>query len=138
MTTSAAPEETTRSLGDAGDDILVPDVGNDTIDGGLGIDHVNYVVVTVGGVNIDLAAGTANSNAGNDTLVGIERATGTNFDDIITGDAADNVLAGLQGADTIAAAGGQRHDLSRQRERSQPSTAGRAATPSPTPARRPR
>ena len=93
-------------LGDAGDDILVPDVGNDTVDGGLGFDHVNYVVVTVGGVTINLAAGTANSSAGNDTLVGIEGATGTHAVDTIIGNGVANTLVGLRGADTIRANGG--------------------------------
>ncbi len=62
--------------------------GNNTIDGGPGIDLVNYAFAYVenGGVVVDLGAGTAQAGSGLDTLVSIEG--------VIGGDGADMLTAG--------------------------------------------
>ena len=106
--------------GGAGNDYIEGGPGDDTLIGGTGIDTVSYaaapaVVVTNGagvttlvGVTVNLAnAGPQNTvAAGVDTLSGIENIIGTLYDDTLTGDANDNVIEGLSGADVINAGGG--------------------------------
>ncbi|QBE62421.1 calcium-binding protein [Pseudoduganella lutea] len=76
--------------------------GDDTIDGGLGWDAVDYAGHASTGVVVDLAAGTAQDGAGGtDTLVGIEFARGTAFNDSLTGGATDDILAGRGGNDIL-------------------------------------
>ena len=80
--------------------------GNDTITGGGGNDTADYVD-DVAAVTVNLATGTANDGWGNtDTLVGIERARGSFFNDTLTGDGGDNTLNGMAGNDTIDGGGG--------------------------------
>ena len=82
--------------------------GNDTIDGGGGIeDQVDYRN-SPGAVVVNLTTGTASDGfGGTDTLSNIERARGSEFNDTITGSAVDNNLFGRDGDDTlIGAAGG--------------------------------
>ncbi|HYE28497.1 MAG TPA: calcium-binding protein [Allosphingosinicella sp.] len=94
-------------LGGNGDDYLRGGVGNDYIDGGAGIDRVAFFTATHG-IAVDLRLqGTAQDTlVGMDTLVGIEHASGTEFDDLIQGDDGDNWLWGENGNDTINAFGG--------------------------------
>ena len=62
-------------------DILQGLGGDDELDGGTGFDRAVYIDAT-GGVTINLAAGTASgAGVGNDTLIGIEAAQGSNFAD---------------------------------------------------------
>ena len=85
----------------AGDDILAGGLGNDTLNGGAGYDIADYS--NAGGpVMVDLAAGTASGAAGNDVLISIEDVWGSNFDDILIGNALDNILWDDQGNDTLA------------------------------------
>jgi len=59
------------------------------------------------GVNVDLGAGTASDGqGGTDTISNIERARGSQFNDVLTGDAGDNVLEGLNGSDRLIGGGG--------------------------------
>lgn len=89
---------------------------NDSLDGGDGIDLVDYSQ-NAGRVVVDLASGTtkeygpAGSTSADevlytDTLANLENVTGTAFDDEITGDAADNVLQGGAGDNTLTGGGG--------------------------------
>ena len=115
----------TYSFDRAGDDLVVasqdPNAtdghffaagpGNDTYFGTVQYDEVNYqgdgFNLVTQGATVDLAAGTATDGwGGNDTLVGIEGATGTEFDDTLIGDDNDNFLEGLGGNDTIEGRGG--------------------------------
>lgn len=75
------------------------------LDGGDGVDTLDLSKAAAG-VEINLAAGTLDGS----TAVNFENVTGTDFDDVITGDAQDNVirsgsgfdiLAGGEGADTF-------------------------------------
>jgi Ca2+-binding RTX toxin-like protein len=85
----------------AGDDILAGGLGNDTLDGGAHYDIADYS--NAGGpVMVDLAAGTASGADGNDVLISIEDVWGSNFDDILIGNALDNILWDDQGNDTLA------------------------------------
>jgi len=100
--------------GGLGDDVLVASAGNDTLDGGAngaGGDTADFSPGTMG-VTVDLngqgAPQSVSAEFGNVTLNGIENVTGTDFADMLTGDAGNNVLNGLGGDDTIA--GGQGDD----------------------------
>ncbi len=75
--------------------------GNDVIIGGTGTDTVTFAGVTTGGVNANLAAGTATSNAGTDSLSQIENITGTEQDDILSGNSGNNAFSGGGGDDFI-------------------------------------
>ena len=103
--------------GGSGDDRLNGGVGNDTLNGGTGIDTADYSSGTVNGqaiigatagvsVNLNLAGAQNTGGAGIDTLVSIENLFGTNFNDILTGNAANNVLSGLNGNDQLTGGGG--------------------------------
>jgi Ca2+-binding RTX toxin-like protein len=104
--------------GREGNDTLEAGFGQDTVNGGVGDDFLDggsndsnlgtdWVVFTaaVGPVNVNLTAGTA-TGEGNDTLVGIESAAGTAFNDVLTGSDEHNILQGGLGNDTIDGAGG--------------------------------
>src|SRR5690606_33441315 len=80
--------------------------GNDTIDGGNGIDVVTYEE-DPNGVIVNLAAGTASDgHGGTDLLSNIERVFGSGFSDVITGNGAGNLLLGLAGNDSLVGGGG--------------------------------
>jgi Ca2+-binding RTX toxin-like protein len=93
-------------LGGGGDDYLRGGPGDDYIDGGAGFDRVAFYTAT-SGIQVDLRiAGAQNTLLGWDTLVGIEHASGTEYDDLIQGNDGDNWLWGENGNDTINAFGG--------------------------------
>ncbi|HEX8571201.1 MAG TPA: calcium-binding protein [Allosphingosinicella sp.] len=94
-------------LGGDGDDYLRGGPGDDHIDGGAGLDRVAFFTATHG-ITVDLRiVGVAqDTGLGMDTLVGIEHASGTEFDDVIMGNDGDNWLWGENGNDTINAFGG--------------------------------
>ncbi|HYJ29960.1 MAG TPA: calcium-binding protein [Allosphingosinicella sp.] len=101
-------------LGGNGHDYLDGGLGDDTLDGGSGLDRVSFAVGATVGVTVDLnMQGVAQATGhGSDTLIGIEHVSGTRFDDVIVGDAADNWLwggsdsSGVTGDDTISGNGG--------------------------------
>ncbi|MCI5039833.1 MAG: hypothetical protein MRY81_09130, partial [Donghicola eburneus] len=98
--------------GDAGRNVFAGNAGNDTMDGGDGVDRVRYdreyrMDGSTQGVTVDLGAGTATDSFGNtDTLISIERATGTEWDDSLTGSTGDNNLEGDGGNDTLIGGAG--------------------------------
>jgi Ca2+-binding RTX toxin-like protein len=87
-------------LGGSGDDLIAPQDAQHTssamIDGGLGVDTVTYAQAPAG-VVVDLAGGPG----GPDTIVGVERAIGSAFDDRISGSAGDDTIVGGGGNDVI-------------------------------------
>jgi len=88
-----------------GNDILDGGVGADVLDGGQGIDTATYENATTG-VTADLSmiiAGTG--EALGDTFINIENLTGSEFDDILLGDAQANVLKGGSGNDKLIGRG---------------------------------
>ncbi len=87
--------------GDASANTITPGAGDDKVDGAAGLDTVSYSDATAA-VTVDLTAGTATGGSGSDTLKGIENATGSAFNDTLTGDTGDNVLKGGAGNDTLA------------------------------------
>ena len=95
-------------IGGAGDDTLIGGRGGDRMEGGAGTDTVSYRG-SAAGVVVDLSGETAGGgDAEGDAFSSIEVVEGSFYDDRIVGDAADNVLRGGLGADTLA--GGAGHD----------------------------
>ena len=91
-------------------------LGNDIIDGGMITDALNgansnrvtYQNAT-GAVVVNLATGTTTGAAGNDTLININAAWGSGYDDVLTGSDRTDVteqFLGRGGNDTIDGAGG--------------------------------
>jgi Ca2+-binding RTX toxin-like protein len=75
--------------------------GNDYIDGGSGRDETSYQSDPAG-VTVNLALGTASDGSGGtDTLVSIENARGSEFDDLLVGSSGNNRLTGDAGSDTL-------------------------------------
>jgi Ca2+-binding RTX toxin-like protein len=80
--------------------------GNDTMDGGLGIDAVTYMS-SPAGVVVNLKTGTASDGwGGTDTLANFEKVVGSSFDDLITGTDGSDTLTGGLGNDTLDGGGG--------------------------------
>jgi murein DD-endopeptidase MepM/ murein hydrolase activator NlpD len=96
-----------------GDDILVggSGAGNDTYDGGDGVDTVVYSSATLGiVVNLSLAQNQAvGVEIGTDQISNIENVIGGSGNDAITGNAVDNVLIGGPGNDRLI--GGAGNDM---------------------------
>ncbi len=83
-------------------DTLEGNAGNNVLAGGLGIDTVTYASATAGvAINLLSTAAQITKGAGSDTLSGFENATGSNFNDTLSGNTASNILRGLAGADTL-------------------------------------
>jgi Ca2+-binding RTX toxin-like protein len=95
--------------GDNGANWFIPGAGADLVDGRGGTDTVVYFYAP-GGMNVDLAAGTASGDgAGTDTLVSIEAVIGSAFADILRGSAGPDQLYGWRGDDVLE--GGAGNDL---------------------------
>jgi Ca2+-binding RTX toxin-like protein len=100
--------------GGDGDDLLRGGDGDDVIDGAAGIDRASFSGAIAGiHVDLNLAGSAQNTGQGMDTLIGIEHVTGTVFDDVITGDGADNWIGsgsdgggGSTGNDVLSGGGG--------------------------------
>jgi Ca2+-binding RTX toxin-like protein len=108
-----------RLFGGNGDDSLEGGLGADTLDGGANNassagpqagDTARYVR-SAAAVSVDLNIATAQGGATGadsvgDILIGIENVVGSSFGDTLTGNASDNRLFGLDGADTIRGGAG--------------------------------
>lgn len=88
-------------FGQDGNDYLDGGAGGDTLDGGAGLDSVNYhdsdAAVTIN-LQTQMASG---GHADGDTLISIEYARGSHYDDTLIGNAGNNFLCGLGGDDAI-------------------------------------
>jgi CSLREA domain-containing protein len=85
--------------GDSNDNVLEGALGNDTITGGGGTDSVGFTTAT-GAIIANLALQTG-VGQGNDTLVDIDNVVGSPFNDVITGNASDNIIDGRGGTDFV-------------------------------------
>ena len=105
-----------RIVGSAFDDTLIgsdgefesfrPEGGDDVIDGGPGIDRIDFQNAPAR-VVVDLRTGTARDGfGGNDRFSGIEEAWGGNASDRILGDSGANLLVGRAGADVLGGRAG--------------------------------
>lgn len=87
--------------GQSGDDTLAGGAGGDSLAGGEGADTVDYFD-SGEAVSVDLDVGTGSGgDAEGDTLTSIENVIGSEFADVLIGDAADNRLEGGRDADTL-------------------------------------
>ncbi|KGM31859.1 calcium-binding protein [Inquilinus limosus] len=87
--------------GGAGDDILWGETGADTLIGGDGSDMV-YYHLSPAAVTINLSTGAASGgDAEGDYLTGIEEVVGSDWNDVLTGDAGVNRLLGSYGDDVL-------------------------------------
>jgi Ca2+-binding RTX toxin-like protein len=93
--------------GGGGDDTLLPGGGDDVLDGGAGVDVVSYINAAEG-VAVDLRGGLVQASVGQgiDRLSNIENISGSQFDDVLTGDGGANHLWGWAGSDTLSGGAG--------------------------------
>jgi Ca2+-binding RTX toxin-like protein len=91
-------------LGDDEVSFISGEAGDDTIDGRGGLDVAAYAF-TSNAVSVNLAQGTATGD-GTDSLTDLEAVYATPFDDVLVGNADDNVLFGDYGDDQISGGGG--------------------------------
>ncbi|HZF44523.1 MAG TPA: M10 family metallopeptidase C-terminal domain-containing protein [Sphingomonadaceae bacterium] len=90
-------------IGNADANVIEGGLGNDTLIGGAGDDTASYAGASAG-VTVSLALqGSAQNtgSAGTDTLSGFQNLLGSAFNDVLTGDAAENSLFGGAGDDTL-------------------------------------
>jgi len=93
-------------IGGLGNDTLIGGAAGDALDGGFGEDMVDYST-SPGAVQVNLAMSAAlGSDADGDVLSGFENATGSAFNDVLTGDGGANVINGAGGNDTISSGAG--------------------------------
>ncbi|NEP26440.1 calcium-binding protein [Moorena sp. SIO3I6] len=109
-----------RIWGDSGNDVLQGGAGNDTFrdsagvnyfDGGEGRDTVDFHDLINSGIKLNLAEGTGSYTDEQDqevaqTLISIEKAVGTNFNDELIGNEANNMFFGLEGDDKYVGGAG--------------------------------
>lgn len=89
-----------------GNDIIEGRGGADHIDGGAGIDTASYATST-SGVYVDLTAAVQQGGAAEgDVLINVENIQGSNYNDVLKGDAGANVLSGMGGDDLFLFSGG--------------------------------
>jgi len=102
-------------LAGADNDYLNGGSGDDVLDGGSGIDRVSYYTNEDRdpqdpkiGVTLDLSIQGSAQDTGHgfDTLIDIEQASGTIYDDTILGNAQDNYLSGNSGEDVLQGSAG--------------------------------
>ena len=86
-------------VGAGGGDQLVGGPGDDTLDGGTGTDTAVYTSAP-SRVTVDLSAGRA-SGDGSDSLVSMQRVSGSKHADSLIGNGENNVLNGNSGNDVV-------------------------------------
>ncbi len=95
-----------NAIGGFGNDRLVGNSADNILNGGDGLDTVDFSAATAG-INLNLSSGSFSAaGLGTDTLISIEGVVGTNFDDVLTGTDDDNFFAFLGGNDTVSGGGG--------------------------------
>ncbi|MEQ1651181.1 MAG: calcium-binding protein [Hyphomicrobium sp.] len=105
--------------GDTTEDFLAPGGGTDTINGGGGLDELDYFFIAyynsdafnyLSGITVNHTgdnAGTVIDPFGfTDTFTNIERIAGTRFDDVFNGSAFADIFIGGNGTDTFNGNGG--------------------------------
>ncbi|WP_333805440.1 hypothetical protein [Sulfurospirillum sp.] len=89
-------------LGEGGNDVFYGYFDGDSIDGGSGIDAIDYGNID-SGINVTLGGSSI------DKLTSIENLYGTKSNDILAGDGSNNTINGREGNDTLI--GGAGSDL---------------------------
>lgn len=96
-----------KLYGGAGNDRLNGGAGADRLDGGTGIDRADYSDAARG-LRADLQIPSANTgDARGDSYVSIEQVAGSQFADVLGGNAANNALLGNAGNDMLTGRGGK-------------------------------
>ncbi|MQY44320.1 hypothetical protein GG681_16870 [Epibacterium sp. SM1969] len=97
-----AGRHTDRLFGGSGNDYLRGGSGADYIDGGSGTDRVNYENSNAA-VKVNLASSSSQSggHAQGDTIIGVEQAYGSAYNDTIRGNGSNNRLYGRDGRDDL-------------------------------------
>ncbi len=96
-----------RLYGGTGNDILTGGAGDDFIDGGADFDTADYSGAVAGvRVNLSITAAQNTGGAGRDTIINVENLTGSNFNDVLTGNGLDNFIIAGAGADTVRGGAG--------------------------------
>ncbi len=99
-----------RLIGGAGDDRLYGGIGNDVLtdiagtdyfNGGDGFDTLDYSSTLGRGVDVFLNLGIGGRAAAGDTYTQIENIVGSNYQDFLWGNAANNVINGGNGNDYL-------------------------------------
>ena len=86
--------------------VFASNVDNVIRGGSTGSDWVDYRYA-IAGINASLETGIVTGGSGNDTLIDIENIwVGSQWDDVLTGNAADNTIRGYYGSDIIDGKGG--------------------------------
>jgi Ca2+-binding RTX toxin-like protein len=89
--------------GSLNNNVLDGGAGNDSLDGGNGIDTLSYETALAGvSVSLGLTAAQATGGSGTDTIKNFENLVGSTYNDILSGNADNNVLDGGAGSDTVA------------------------------------
>ena len=92
--------------GDANDNVIEGGLGNDTLDGGAGNDTISLANAT-GTTYLYLTNTSQNTlSSGTDNFVNFENILGSNFTDVLRGDAGINIIDGGAGNDQIRGGGG--------------------------------
>ncbi|GAA4018580.1 beta strand repeat-containing protein [Actimicrobium antarcticum] len=95
-----------RLIGGLGNDVLSGGAGSDVLDGGAGSDTASYST-SAAAVQVDISTQSATGgDADGDTLISIENATGSAFNDSLRGDAQANRLDGGAGNDLLEGGAG--------------------------------
>jgi Ca2+-binding RTX toxin-like protein len=88
-----------------GNDLIEGRGGADHIDGGTGSDVASYVKSATG-VQVDLTAAVQKGgDAEGDVLINVEDVRGSDYDDVLKGNAGTNVLSGMGGNDRFVFSG---------------------------------
>lgn len=97
-----------NGTGNASANLIYAGVGNNTLDGGTGLDTLSYQYGATAGVTVALNVATAQTTggSGSDTISNFENLTGTRFSDTLTGTTAANTLIGGSGNDRLTGMGG--------------------------------
>jgi Ca2+-binding RTX toxin-like protein len=96
-----------RGTGNAANNIIVVNNGDSVIDGGAGLDLASYATATGPvSINLGIVVAQATGGSGVDTLIDIENLIGSDFADVLVGNAGANTINGGKGADVMAGAGG--------------------------------
>ena len=93
--------------GGAGDDNLRGRGGADMLNGGAGTDTVDYTLAAAGvTARLDTNRATNDGDGATDVFTGVENLTGSIHNDLLIGNAGNNVLHGGIGTDTLLGFGG--------------------------------
>ena len=93
------------AFGEDGADYFRPGAGIDVFDGGIGNDTLDFRGSSAIALSLNDSI-SATGFAADDTYIGFESITGSNFDDRLVGNGAGNVLNGANGADQLGGGNG--------------------------------